>query len=116
VSDDPAGGIRPLSRLTLPVLAVLAVLADGQDWYGLRVAGLAGLGIGTAYPILARLEQAGWVVSTWEDGAGVVRPGARRKYYHLTPGGLEQARAVLAARKGRQAEACLTRDSGMQDP
>ncbi|MBY8850782.1 PadR family transcriptional regulator [Saccharothrix sp. MB29] len=40
---------------------------------------------GSVYPLLDRLERAGWVTSTWDDDAE--RRGPRRRVYVLTPDG-----------------------------
>jgi PadR family transcriptional regulator PadR len=88
-------------RITLETLSVLKVLLDrpSTHHYGLEIAKQAGLPTGTIYPILARLEQAGWVTSEWEtiDPAAAGRP--RRRFYQLTPTGCERAHGEL-----RQAE------------
>ncbi|WP_432504834.1 PadR family transcriptional regulator [Kineococcus arenarius] len=69
-------------------LAVLAVVARGET-YGYRIgADLAALGLGavkggTLYPLLARLEDAGDVTSTWREGES----GPGRKWYAITPAG-----------------------------
>jgi len=79
-------------------LIVRALLAEPtQERYGLELGELTGLPSGTVYPILARLERVNWVESTWEapevhEAAG--RP--RRRFYRLTPDGVEQARAAVA--------------------
>ncbi len=56
---------------------------------------------GTIYPILARLEAAGWVVSDWEaiDPAEEGRP--RRRLYYLTGAGALQARVALDDMRGK---------------
>ncbi len=56
-----------------------------------------GLASGTLYPILLRLEAAGWFVSQWEsiDPSSAGRP--RRRLYRLTPGGLARASEVFAS-------------------
>ncbi|MGV9374506.1 PadR family transcriptional regulator [Nonomuraea sp. NPDC003707] len=85
-------------RMTMPTQAVLrALLRDpGHDRYGLEVCELAELPSGTVYPILARLEQIGWVESRWEDPETHVAEGRpRRRYYRITPGGAEQAREAV---------------------
>jgi PadR family transcriptional regulator len=87
-------------KMTLQTQLVLRGFLDepGADRYGLELCDLLGLPSGTVYPILARLEQAGWVRSSWEDPAVHVserRP--RRRFYQLDPHGAEQARAALAA-------------------
>jgi len=52
---------------------------------------------GTLYPILLRLESAGWFVSRWEaiDPAREGRP--RRRLYRLTRSGLARASEVFAS-------------------
>ncbi|MDQ3933645.1 MAG: PadR family transcriptional regulator [Actinomycetota bacterium] len=71
------------------------------DWYGLEVARQAGLPTGTIYPILARLEGARWLESTWEqvDPSNVGRP--RRRLYRLTPHGVTAGRDALEAHLAR---------------
>nr|WP_246018032.1 PadR family transcriptional regulator [Amnibacterium kyonggiense] len=51
-------------------------------------------GPGTIYPVLERLEQSGWLVSSWEPPSE--RRGPRRRLYRLTPEGASSAAAVLA--------------------
>lgn len=55
------------------------------------------LASGTLYPILLRLESAGWFVSRWEsiDPASAGRP--RRRLYRLTPTGVRRASEVFAS-------------------
>jgi DNA-binding PadR family transcriptional regulator len=72
---------------------VLAILAEG-DSYGYailqRVRELSGGRIewtdGMLYPVLHRLERLGHVEARWETA----ETGRRRKYYHITSGGLTQ--------------------------
>lgn len=85
-------------RMTLQTQFVLrALLADPlAEMYGLQLCAETGLPAGTIYPILARLEQVGWVRSSWEDPAAHVAEGRpRRRYYQLTDDGAEQARGAL---------------------
>src|SRR5580692_6851563 len=69
-------------------LAVLASLWDGR-LYGLemlrRLEYFSGLTIseGTLYPLLNRLNAAGWVISEWQEAP----LGHPRRYYTLTPRG-----------------------------
>ena len=85
--------------MTLQVRVVLQTLAEEPDQqrYGLEIVDATGLLPGTIYPILARLEQAGWVHSEWEvvDESAAGRP--RRRYYRLTADGVSAAAAALAA-------------------
>jgi PadR family transcriptional regulator PadR len=86
-------------RMTLQTQLVLRTLLaePSQGRYGLEISELTGLPTGTIYPIMARLEAVRWVESTWEQDdshPGEGRP--RRRYYHLTPDGIEQSRLSLA--------------------
>lgn len=89
-----------LSRVTPATLDVLeALMGPDDELYGLKIAQNAGLKTGSVYPILARLEEAGWVESSWERGERGDR-GPRRRFYRLSPGGLCAARALLIERRG----------------
>lgn len=86
-------------RMTLPTQLVLRVMLDdpAAHYYGLQLRDATGLPSGTVYPIMARLEQVGWVASSWEDPAEHVAEGRpRRRYYQLTTEGAERARGALA--------------------
>lgn len=87
--------------MTLQVRLVLQALAEEPDEqrYGLEIVEWTGLLPGTIYPILARLEQAGWLRSEWEavDEHEVGRP--RRRYYQLTADGAAAAEATAAQRR-----------------
>lgn len=85
--------------MTLPTQLVLReLLAEPtQEMYGLQICTQAGLPSGTIHPILARLENLGWLESHWEDSASAHQEGRpRRRYYHLTADGAEGARVALA--------------------
>ncbi|WP_313956624.1 helix-turn-helix transcriptional regulator [Curtobacterium sp. BH-2-1-1] len=62
--------------------------------WGLLLVNATGRPTGTVYPILARLQDAGWLASSWE--ADTERPGARRRLFELTPDGATAARALIA--------------------
>lgn len=85
-------------RLTIPTVTILSIFLSDVDkpHYGADLMNDSGLGSGTLYPILHRLQDAGWVTSAWEqeDPAALARPA--RRYYLLTPDGVEQARQRLA--------------------
>ncbi|MCZ4126173.1 PadR family transcriptional regulator [Streptomyces sp. H39-S7] len=86
-------------RMTLQTQLVLRALLEhpAKERYGLELCDLVGLPSGTIYPILARLEEFGWVESAWEDPAvheAARRP--RRRFYRITHEGAEQAREALA--------------------
>jgi PadR family transcriptional regulator PadR len=54
------------------------------------------LASGTLYPILLRLETAGWFVSRWESIDPSIAGRPRRRFYRLTPSGLRRASEVFA--------------------
>jgi PadR family transcriptional regulator, regulatory protein PadR len=87
--------------MTTPTLRVLAaLLADPLgEHYGLELSRAAGLPSGTVYPILARLEGAGWLVGAWEEIDQQAEGRRRRRYYRLTGTGLERARATITERE-----------------
>jgi PadR family transcriptional regulator, regulatory protein PadR len=99
------GKDRAKPRVTFQTALVLrALLTDPtKARYGLDVANSTGLPTGTIYPILARLEAAGWVSSGWEaiDPAEEGRP--RRRLYYLTGEGAFSARAALDDMRGKLA-------------
>jgi PadR family transcriptional regulator, regulatory protein PadR len=82
-------------RITLPLLKVLdAMLAEPtRDHWGFELIKSTGLQSGTLYPLLARLETAGWLESGWETEQKRGRP--RRRYYRLTGVGAEAARRTF---------------------
>lgn len=85
-------------RMSLQTLRVLEAFLEHptQELSGADVQKRNGLASGTLYPILLRLEAAGWFVSRWEaiDPAAAGRP--RRRLYRLTATGLTRAGEVFA--------------------
>ncbi|HEX8630094.1 MAG TPA: helix-turn-helix transcriptional regulator [Catenuloplanes sp.] len=93
--------------MTLQTRMVLAVLlADPTgEVYGLEIVEATGLPPGTIYPILARLEETGWIESRWEeiDQHAAARP--RRRYYRFSTAptdGAAAARIAVAEADERQ--------------
>lgn len=86
-------------RMTLQTEAVLRVLLDEPERmrYGLEISKAADLPSGSLYPILARLERAGWVTSTWEEISQSEAGRPRRRYYSLTPNGAIWAENAITA-------------------
>jgi PadR family transcriptional regulator, regulatory protein PadR len=108
--------MTPTPRMTLQVQLVLdALLLDpGCERYGLQVCEVTGLASGTIYPIMARLEQLGWVESYWEDPARHIAEGRpRRRYYRLTGEGAGQARQALALARRPRARLRVVGGSGI---
>lgn len=89
----------PLRRITTPTRKVLAVFmnAPGDEHYGLDIADTAGLKSGSLYPILARLEDHGWLTSRWEDLNPSDEGRPRRRYYKITADGINLAKQALAS-------------------
>jgi PadR family transcriptional regulator, regulatory protein PadR len=85
-------------RVTLAVAKVLsAFCADPSvDRYGLDLMRATGHPSGTLYPILVRLQRAGWVQARWEEVDPVQAGRPPRRYYRLTGDGLVSARLELA--------------------
>ncbi|AYF98446.1 PadR family transcriptional regulator [Protaetiibacter intestinalis] len=87
--------MEQLSRLTPATADVLAVLLEaGEPSWGLRIVRATERPAGSVYPILERLERAGWISSAWEDDPE--RSGPRRRLYELTPDGIPAAQAAVA--------------------
>jgi PadR family transcriptional regulator PadR len=86
-------------RMTTSLLKVVAALLaePAAERYGLQIMHDTGLPSGTLYPILVRLERAGWVESRWEDVDPVAEGRPSRRYYRLTGEGAVAARREVAA-------------------
>jgi DNA-binding PadR family transcriptional regulator len=84
--------------MTTSVLKVVAALLAGGDTerYGLQLMQDTGLPSGTLYPILVRLERAGWVASRWEEVDPAAEGRPPRRYYRLTGEGAVEARREVA--------------------
>lgn len=94
-NDDPLDGPRPV-RMTFTTLIVLRAMLDEPDQpqYGFDLVKKTRVATGSMYPILDRLERAGWIVGEWEqlpDG----EPRPARRYYRLTPEGVGHATAAI---------------------
>lgn len=83
-----------LTKQTIQVLHPL-MLKSGQELSGSELSKLSKLPSGTLYPILHRLEGAGWLDSRWEDGDPVTMKRPRRRYYRITALGVRQLRSVV---------------------
>jgi PadR family transcriptional regulator PadR len=94
--------MEPLGRIGKATVDVLAVLIDSdQPRWGLEIIKLTGRPSGSVYPLLDRLEHAGWVTSTWDDDRD--RRGPRRRMYRLTADGAAEARRVIARSAAKSA-------------
>src|SRR5262245_54188233 len=85
-------------RLSERGLRVLRMLVEqpSKGTSGAEIAKATGVSSGTLYPLLARLEAAGWLKSQWEN----VEPGAvgrpRRRLYKLTAIGQRRSHDALS--------------------
>ncbi|MFD9792032.1 PadR family transcriptional regulator [Streptomyces sp. NPDC059070] len=87
-------------RLSAALERVLRVLLEdpSEPRYGYDLMKAARLASGTLYPMLARLQQDGLLVSEWEQARGGDQGGRPpRKYYRLTAEGIRVARLELAS-------------------
>ena len=94
-------------RMTTSVLKVVAALLAEADTerYGLQLMQDTGLPSGTLYPILVRLERAGWVASRWEEVDPVAEGRPTRRYYRLTGEGVVEARREVALMRQQMSRA-----------
>jgi PadR family transcriptional regulator, regulatory protein PadR len=85
-------------RLSQPALKVLRFLLEKpqEGRSGAEMSKATRVGSGTLYPMLARLEAAGWLTSEWEaiNPRETGRP--RRRFYKLTGAGQRNAIGELA--------------------
>lgn len=85
-------------RMSGPTLKLLTLLFENprEARSGASISKATGLGSGTMYPLLQRLEIAKWIEGKWEDidPSEVGRP--KRRLYKLTPSGQREAKKALA--------------------
>ena len=103
-------------RITAQTLLLLDALLDrpSEARYGLEIAQETELKSGTLYPILARLEQAGWLASEWEDVEPERAGRPRRRLYRLTGQGEVLAREALESHLARLARAAARPRLGLR--
>jgi DNA-binding PadR family transcriptional regulator len=77
--------------------------------YGLELSAASGVKAGALYPILARLEEDGWLEAEWEDIDEALEGRRRRRYYHLPAFRDVEARELLAAAAASLAPPATTR-------
>lgn len=84
-------------RMTRARLLVLGALLNApmKQTYGLEISKRTGLPTGSVYPILAALEQAGWLTSGWENIDQAAEGRRKRRYYTLTDLGRQLAQVRL---------------------
>lgn len=92
-----------LGRVTPATTAVLEVLLSAERVWGLQIVKDAGKKPGTIYPILDRLESAGWIEGEWDTEEA--RKGPRRRYYRLISGARPLALKYVAAQRAKDRQA-----------
>jgi PadR family transcriptional regulator PadR len=103
-------------RMTLPTQLVLRALLEDptRELYGVEIGAAAGLPSGTVHPILARFEGLRWLESRWEDIDPRAEGRPPRRYYRLTPTGMQLAREALARAYRPTANRLRLRPAGEQ--
>lgn len=91
---EPPPKIR-LTTTTRLVLDLFLATDPADPLWGYRITEETGLGPGTVYPLLERLEKAGWIIGSWETGLPEDRP--RRRFYTLSGTGRQEYAALQAA-------------------
>jgi len=84
-------------QLTTQTLKVLGALLNNKPdaLSGADIGRATRLQSGTLYPILLRLEQAGWVESYWESETPQELGRPRRRFYQLTAVGARTTKAGI---------------------
>lgn len=87
----------PDPRMSAATLKVVGALLSNpqRQLSGTEISRLTKLGSGTLYPILIRLEDAGWLESDWEKGDPHELGRPRRRFYRVTGVGKKRARAAV---------------------
>ena len=85
-------------RITPHVLRTLECIVSisGEEASGAAISRITGLPSGTLYPILLRLESAGWVSSKWEKGEPAELGRPRRRFYRVTAKGAAHAKEAAS--------------------
>ena len=88
-----------LPRITGPILKVLGEFCQRPTdrLSGIEISRSTGLASGTLYPLLFRMEEAGWLESEWEDVVPTEVKRPRRRLYRITALGEANAHASFRA-------------------
>lgn len=96
--------------LTYATAVILQALHDGFE-YGFDIIDATGLPGGTVYPALRRLEEAGYLSSSWEKASiAQVEPRPPRRYYTLTRTGREKLAEAAKRYPGLERRRASARD------
>lgn len=85
-------------RVSRHMLKVLKIMVEKPltPYSGADIAREIGIGSGTLYPLLQRLENAEWLKSKWEEVNPSEAGRPRRRHYRLTGKGQTEALKALA--------------------
>ncbi len=83
-----------MTAQTMQLLAFM-LRAPATGSYGLELLRESGLASGTVYPVLARLENAGWLASEWEAVDPAIAGRPRRRLYRMTAAGRQNAEEAI---------------------
>ena len=87
--------VRITPHVLRTIECILSISADEAS--GAVITRATGLPSGTLYPILLRLEAAGWVSSKWEKGDPAELGRPRRRFYRVTAKGAAHAREAASS-------------------
>lgn len=87
----------PEPRFTIQTARVLDALIQHPKACGSELSKMTKLSSGSLYPILIRLEQAGWLSSEWEQEKPSRLGRPRRRNYIVTAVGEREARRHAAS-------------------
>lgn len=88
-----------LGRVTPATALVLEALLSAESVWGLQIVKDVDKKPGTVYPILDRLESAGWVQGEWDSTED--RKGPRRRYYRLVAKARPLAKEYVKTQRAR---------------
>jgi PadR family transcriptional regulator PadR len=82
-----------ITHTLVAVAAALMAAPDDKHW-GYDLSRQTGVRSGALYPILGRLLDRGWIEDGWEDATAIQGKRPPRRYYTLTPEGVQELGAV----------------------
>ena len=84
----------PFKRITRSTVAVLKCFSTNNiETWGLEISKQIGYSVGTVYPILEKLEEAGWLEANWE--LENQRTGPRRRLYKINPDKTSEVQKII---------------------
>ena len=93
--EQPIGNLELTPRMADVLKVFLADPAESR--YGFEIMRATGQPSGTLYPILAKLEKAGWLTGGREDIDPHAEGRPARRFYRITGTAVPVARSQLAA-------------------